>query len=564
MLHGDKNPRGPDDRLLWRCFGNPLRENTMQHVILVILLALCPAGGRAAVQAPAADSTWAGGIDLAGDWYSIQLTVRSEGGGKSATLDFPTVRDSTYHGIKVEKFVWTETSIHFEWSDADGRAVVDGVRARQRITGSFRQGTTSGKVVLTRGSFPDSATLLDLAGLYELGPGHEIWLGPISELSRQFGFVDTRTGRAGILYASSPTRLFSGTSSHYPFPVGIRLSWDRSDSEATRIMWTDKSGRPRLARRLRTYRSEDVSFSNGDVKLSGTLVVPVASGKHPAVVLMHGAGGQARTYFSSLPYQLANAGIAALIYDKRGVGRSTGNRRAATMADFADDAVAGVKFLQARSDIDARKIGVYGHSQGGWQAPLAAVRSGGAVGFVITAAGPAKEYHAQTNDEVANNLRFAGFTPRDVKEALAHQDLYFAVMRHQAPWAELEASTARVSTKPWARFVWKPRTETEVLSDTLEYIDPAPVLSNLRVPILAMYGGHDIRVDGRANAQVMRNLLQRAGNHNATVRFFPDADHDFWFARRLTTRDVSGTTGYVGGFFKTLLTWTNSQVANQR
>jgi pimeloyl-ACP methyl ester carboxylesterase len=244
-----------------------------------------------------------------------------------------------------------------------------------------------------------------------------------------------------------------------------------------------------------------------------------------------------------------------LIYDKRGVGRSTGNRHTAAMADFADDALAGVDLLRSRSDIDAAKIGVYGHSQGGWQAPLAAVRSDGKVAFVITAAGPAKEYRAQTNDEIASALRLAGFNAADVKEALAHQDLYFAVMRHRASWAELEASTVRVSAKPWARFVWKPKTETEVLSDTLEYIDPTPVLSRLRVPILAMYGGNDVRVQGRANAKIMRELLRLAGNGDATIHFFPEADHDFWRAKRPTTRDVRGTTGYVESFFPTVLGW---------
>jgi pimeloyl-ACP methyl ester carboxylesterase len=275
--------------------------------------------------------------------------------------------------------------------------------------------------------------------------------------------------------------------------------------------------------------------------------------------MIHGAGAQSRSYFSSLPYLLANSGIAALIYDKRGVGQSTGNRRTAAMADFAEDALAGVRLLRERSDINPRLVGVYGHSQGGWQAPLAAIRSAGAVAFVITAAGPAKEYQAQTNDEIANALRSAGFSSGDIRSALAHQDLYWAVMRHRASWSALVASIESVSKKPWGRYVWKPKTESEVLGDTLEYIDPAPVLSRLTVPILAMYGAHDIRVNGRENAQLMRSLLARAGNRSATVRIFEHADHDFWLARSTTIKDVAGTTGYVPSYLSGIVAWVRSR-----
>ncbi|HKP70704.1 MAG TPA: alpha/beta hydrolase, partial [Pyrinomonadaceae bacterium] len=117
------------------------------------------------------------------------------------------------------------------------------------------------------------------------------------------------------------------------------------------------------------YREEEVLFENGVVKLAGTLLLPLRGDKHPAVVITHGSSPNERTTYRSWGRRFAEAGIAALIYDKRGAGKSTGDTRSASMENLADDAVAGVQLLSRRADIDASKIGVMGHSQGGWIAP---------------------------------------------------------------------------------------------------------------------------------------------------------------------------------------------------
>jgi fermentation-respiration switch protein FrsA (DUF1100 family) len=69
-------------------------------------------------------------------------------------------------------------------------------------------------------------------------------------------------------------------------------------------------------------REESVHVLNGDVNLAGTLVLPNDSKRHPAVVLFHGSGPQARDLFTARWF--AKQGVAALAYDKRGVGESTG------------------------------------------------------------------------------------------------------------------------------------------------------------------------------------------------------------------------------------------------
>ena len=136
------------------------------------------------------------------------------------------------------------------------------------------------------------------------------------------------------------------------------------------------------------FNQEEVSFRNGDVTLSGTLLLPLTKGPHAAVVFLHGAGSEGRHGARFLAEYLTRYGIAALIYDKRGVGKSTGDWKRSDFSDLAGDAIAGIHFLQQRNEINPKQIGLYGHSQGGMIAPLTASRSKD-VAFIISGASSA-------------------------------------------------------------------------------------------------------------------------------------------------------------------------------
>src|SRR6267154_2951537 len=116
-----------------------------------------------------------------------------------------------------------------------------------------------------------------------------------------------------------------------------------------------------------------VHFASGDITLAGTLVLPERSQPHPAVVLFHGSGPQKRDLFTARWF--AAEGIAALAYDKRGVGESGGDFRKVPFMELCDDGLGAIKYLKSRKEIDAKRIGVWGLSQGGWLGPLAASRS---------------------------------------------------------------------------------------------------------------------------------------------------------------------------------------------
>ena len=362
-------------------------------------------------------------------------------------------------------------------------------------------------------------------GLFAKSNGQLLWIGPVSELNRRPGFVDGQTGRIGAL-------------------ANLTVTERDSAGRAMKILW--QSGE--VARRKDVYDTESVTFFNDTVKLAGTVITPKGKGPWPAVVFIHGSGGSTREYFSSLPYLLASRGIASLIYDKRGSGESSGNRHISPFETLADDALAGAKLLQSRGDIDSTRIGVYGHSQGGWVAPLAAFRSNGKIAFVVAVAGPADDFQHQTNDEIENNVRALSIGEDAVRKARAYQDLWWRVYRHQSPYEDLVSLTAQSKDEAWYRHTFGLKPQMAFVLDPPGAYDPAPVLQNLRVPMLAIYGESDTRVIAEKNASKMRSAFRLANNRAATVRIFPNADHD------IIVNDAAGKS-YAENYLNYLIEW---------
>jgi pimeloyl-ACP methyl ester carboxylesterase len=142
-----------------------------------------------------------------------------------------------------------------------------------------------------------------------------------------------------------------------------------------------EAARPQTPHAPFPYLIQEVSFPGGanGVVLAGTLTRPRISNPVPALVLVHGSGktdrdesGYGHKPFLVLADALTRAGFAVLRYDKRGVGQSTGDGRAATTLDLKADAQAAIRYLQGRSKIDTLRIAVVGHSEGGTIAALLA------------------------------------------------------------------------------------------------------------------------------------------------------------------------------------------------
>ncbi len=272
---------------------------------------------------------------------------------------------------------------------------------------------------------------------------------------------------------------------------------------------------------------EELTFRNGGITLAGSLVKPELGPPWPAVVVIHGSGNQGRKdgFYARWGNYFARQGVAALIYDKRGVGDSTGDYEHATFDDLAGDAVAAVGALSRRPDIELDRLGLFGMSQGGWLAPLAASRTG-EVRFLILDVGPAVTVRKQELDRVAYSMRADGCAESDIDQALDYTRSVFAAAYAGEGIGALLAQAADVAAGPWADYVSVVTSEADLEGWRLIRYDPAAVLSSTKIPLLALFGEEDTLVPPAENIGLMRRYLERAGNSDFTLSVIPGVGHD--------------------------------------
>lgn len=223
------------------------------------------------------------------------------------------------------------------------------------------------------------------------------------------------------------------------------------------------------------FKTEELNFGSHGALLSGTLVIPANQEVRAAVVFIHGSGRQTRSM--AWAEKFAQAGIAALVYDKRGVGKSGGefednrNVSEANLALLADDAVAALQAMTKREALQGVPAGFTGISQAGWIAPLAARRSPQAK-FLVLWSGPVCK--------VSEEDIFSKYT-RDANEMM--------VPTYQ------QALAARTQKYIWPDFMG---------ADT----DPATSLKELAIPGLWIFSDNDGSIPVDLSLERLQGLMK--------------------------------------------------------
>src|ERR1700694_677047 len=275
------------------------------------------------------------------------------------------------------------------------------------------------------------------------------------------------------------------------------------------------------------YRSDAITFRNGNTLLAGSVYAARTSGRHRAVVLLHGSGPESR--WGTIRYiadQLARNGVTTLIYDKRGSGDSGGDWRTASYADLADDAIAGIKLLQARSDVDGRRIGIWGHSQGGYIAPLVASRCHD-VAFIVAADSPAMAQYQQDLYHVRNSARDHGWTGKTGAAAMALYKQFIEVALTGKGFGELTQAMERNKKEPWLAWRGIPPKNSWLWPwyRKTGYYDSRPYWRNVKVPILLVYGELDELQPVDTSIATIQRLARANGNQDVEAFILPAAPH---------------------------------------
>ncbi len=313
--------------------------------------------------------------------------------------------------------------------------------------------------------------------------------------------------------------------------TSLPLDFERSEGEPPRLH------RPQDPKPPFPYVAEDVTYESGGVTLAGTLTRPNGDGPFPALLLLSGSGPQDRDeqIFGHRPFaviadHLSRRGCAILRVDDRGVGKSTGRLADATMDDLAADALAGIRFLRARREIDPKRLGILGHSEGAVVGPLAATKSGEVRLLVLLAppAVPGKEILYAQGEAIA---RASGVPPEGIERNRVMQtrivETIIGASGADEARRELEAVIAEVPEAQRASARAQIASFTSPNLKSFLAVDPQALLRKLRVPVLALFGEKDLQVLPSQNAGRLEAALRAAGNSDYRVRILPGLNHLF-------------------------------------
>ena len=316
------------------------------------------------------------------------------------------------------------------------------------------------------------------------------------------------------------------------------------------IIEKEKLLRPQEPTKPYPYYSEDITFENkkAGINLAGTLTLPKKDGVFPVVILISGSGPQNRDEellghkpFLVLSDYLTKNGIAVLRFDDRGTALSKGDFKTATSADFATDVEAGIDYLKTRKEINKKKIGLIGHSEGGLIAPMVASKSKD-VSFIVLLAGTGIKGDKLLLLQQKLIGKASGISDDDLQKSELINRKAFDIVNKSNNLEQLRTDLTKYIKQ---QLKDNPNAEKpsgmgdddfvnlqvkQIANPWMQYLikyNPAPTLEKVKCPVLAINGGKDLQVPPKENLDAIKKALTKGRNKNIKTKELPNLNHLF-------------------------------------
>jgi len=331
---------------------------------------------------------------------------------------------------------------------------------------------------------------------------------------------------AGILYEGVLSKDRSELNGKYTqggqsFPLNLKRGEQAAGSATPSPSPTPKPDYSAPADAPYTAEEVQVKTPMGHT-LVGTLTLPKGASKSkpvPAVITISGSGRQDRDSnlgfggykpFRVLADALGRRGIAVLRMDDRGTGASGGTHKGSTSADFAEDIRAGLAYLRTRTEIDAKRLGVMGHSEGALITPMVAVKETDLKAIVLLAG---------VADPGRSALAF------QIKNLYDHDTKLTPEKRAELITAIPQRIEGMMAADPWMKFF-------------IEY-DPAAMMLRVKTPVLILTGANDKQAVA-SQVPLQEKAFKEGGNKDVTAKIIPGLNHLF----------VEDADGFPGNYAK--------------
>ncbi len=350
------------------------------------------------------------------------------------------------------------------------------------------------------------------------------------------------------------------------------------------------------------YIEEEVEFIFGDLTLYGVLTLPDKEGPFPAIILVSGSGsssGEPRDGVDSEAHilhahEFVKEGFAVLRYDPPGIGKSSGVYENASLGKRVEEVHAAVSYLLSRSDIQSKRIGLWGGSQGCWVIAMTAANYPADISFIISVSGAAVSPADQQLYSVVSQSKALGMSEENITKAsifarllidMSFQDTYLyeeinqvdAVSLGEGPWntfmqlvydsdnmdpiqklQEIIAVLESVQDEGWTTYLYlknmyipalksiTPEQLVEQSQSSAEslLIEPKEFLTRVKCPVLAIWGEKDPLLPAARSAELFHQYLTEAGNSQVEIVIIPNANHSI--------------NGLITAYWETISDWLNA------
>jgi alpha-beta hydrolase superfamily lysophospholipase len=355
-------------------------------------------------------------------------------------------------------------------------------------------------------------------------------------------YCNISNGRSGAL-AKGPSKLF------YLGPKNKRPDSSGKDHVAT--LSFDNDNRSLVFRALRakpeSYHKLECSVkyfyieASDGVMLSAKLVMPPARPKVPLVIIAQGSEQLSNDVYKE-SYLFASWGLATLIFEKRGVGKS-GGKPEPDIFTQSNDISAAARIAASLPGIDSLRIGIWGVSQGGWVTPLAIIHQP-VIRFAMILSGPATTAFEEEIAGIRKSLSFFGFKSSEIEQATSLLSEIYLTVEHADNWKNLDVLKNRFKEEKWyAVMIKQSLICSYFLGPNAEYIksnfkalvegnsyvrwcfyNPYRYLSRVQVPTLWMYGSEDKTIPVSESRNILQGIVAKC-HRPFTIRYIKGMNH---------------------------------------
>jgi pimeloyl-ACP methyl ester carboxylesterase len=518
------------------------------------LLAAVVGAAALTVHASAQDlaGVWVGGTNATGHWLFAEARFTRVTADLAGSL---AVAGAQAAGLPIEQIVLQGSGVRFRVRTPLGVMSFDGHVNDDVIEGDLAGAAPGASLHLVRVPVPPAAQADAAVGTYDLGGNRRLLL-TYRAFGMLTGVVFERRGndefvqRAFYAIPAGPDRYVTSGSLVEKIRRNETLTLERGTDGAVRaIAWSGPGAPSGPARRTDGPSQISVHFKGPAGPIVGTVFLPAGPGPHPAVVVVSGSGPTSRDANVLRAREFVRLGVAALTWDKRGVGESAGEYMTAGFDALAADADSALAFLRTRPEVDAARVGMTGHSQGGWIAPLAAARAAPAPAWlVITSGGPIAPAE-QEAWRARTQARAAGATDEEAAAAEAFMRRKWEYGFTGADWDGYIAAAQHAHGAKWENVVdpvFVPDSLAWAFIRSLKDFDPMAAPSRLEMPVLVLFAEHDEEEPADRSEVAWRDAFRRSGNTDYQIVTIPGVPHALWLGTGSPRPIITAPTEVIG------------------